>query len=451
MAFIIDKQTLGDLSVFESGRKKSIYELFCQTTTRGGAALLQTMFQTPLDDLDRICQRTRVIRFFGAHKAEFPLSNTVFDAVEYYLSNTDERSQLDLQDNTMGRKVRSAMGADGAFEQIHKGVLAVIELVNRTRDLLQAYPWSEIGADYEKNIGLLHALVSSDAFCCCEQERDSRKIGYESVSEYDKIFRFKQNDVLRRMLSILYEIDVYMCVARVAQQRGFAFAEPVATDDATILDVRGLYHPFLDHPVANDLCIDRSNNMIFLTGANMAGKSTFMKSVSVAMYLAHVGFPVAAQSMRFAVRSGMFTTINLPDNLNMGYSHFYAEVLRVKKVAQSVGEYPNLMIVFDELFRGTNVRDAYDATIAIVQAFARNRNALFIISTHIVEAAEILRDSCPNVNFIYLPTTMQGSVPQYTYRLATGVTADRHGMMIIRNERILELLEESPFRNGASK
>ncbi len=75
-----------------------------------------------------------------------------------------------------------------------------------------------------------------------------------------------------------------------------------------------------------------------------------------------MGFPVPASGMEFSVQSGMFTTINLPDNINMGYSHFYAEVMRVKKVAESGGILKNLIVIFDELFRGTNVKDAYEAT-----------------------------------------------------------------------------------------
>lgn len=70
------------------------------------------------------------------------------------------------------------------------------------------------------------------------------------------------------------------------------------------------------------------------------------------------------------MRNGMFTTINLPDNLSMGYSHFYAEVLRLKKVVMQLQQTKKLVIVFDELFRGTNVKDAYDATLAVTEAFA---------------------------------------------------------------------------------
>jgi DNA mismatch repair ATPase MutS len=174
----------------------------------------------------------------------------------------------------------------------------------------------------------------------------------------------------------------------------------------------------------------------------MAGKSTFMKTFGIAVFLAHVGFPVPAEAMRFSVRDGLFTTINLPDNLNRGYSHFYAEVRRLKRCAQSVNTWPNLVIIFDELFRGTNVKDAYDATVAVTEAFSKIKSSIFMISTHIIEAGEDLKKLCDNIEYIYLPTIMEGAVPRYTYKLEKGITADRHGMIIIRNEGILDILNK---------
>lgn len=172
----------------------------------------------------------------------------------------------------------------------------------------------------------------------------------------------------------------------------------------------------------------------------MAGKSTFMKSIGIALYLAHMGFPVAASAMEFSVRDGIYTTINLSDDLSSGNSHFYAEVLRVKKIAKELGVAKNLFIIFDELFRGTNVKDAYEGTIAITEAFAQKRNCMFVVSTHIIEAGDVLRDRCSNINFVYLPTKMDNNTPIYTYKLEPGITADRHGMVIINNEGILEII-----------
>jgi DNA mismatch repair ATPase MutS len=125
----------------------------------------------------------------------------------------------------------------------------------------------------------------------------------------------------------------------------------------------------------------------------------------------------------------------------MGLSHFYAEVLRVKMVAEEVSKEKDLVIIFDELFKGTNVKDAYDATLAVTAAFSEFRNCFFIISTHIIEAGEVLQTQQANIQMLYLPTIMNGNIPAYTYKLQPGISSDRHGMMIIENEGILEMLE----------
>jgi len=70
----------------------------------------------------------------------------------------------------------------------------------------------------------------------------------------------------------------------------------------------------------------------------MAGKSTFMKSFGIAVYLSHMGFPIAAKNMTISLQDGIYTSINVPDDLNAGYSHFYAEVLRVKNSPKKLPE-----------------------------------------------------------------------------------------------------------------
>lgn len=92
-------------------------------------------------------------------------------------------------------------------------------------------------------------------------------------------------------------------VGRVARERDFSF--PVAlTDDEMSIGIKGLFHPALPGAVSNDLEITKSKNIFFLTGANMAGKSTLMKSFGIAVYMAHMGFPVAAKSIRFPFKTG---------------------------------------------------------------------------------------------------------------------------------------------------
>jgi DNA mismatch repair ATPase MutS len=231
----------------------------------------------------------------------------------------------------------------------------------------------------------------------------------------------------------------------VARDRGFSFAEALPKE-RHFVRLEGVYHPQVKNAVPNTLDITPDSNLIFLTGANMAGKSTFMKSLGIALFLAHAGLPVPAAKMVFSVRDAIYTTINLPDDLGMGASHFFAEVLRVKKIARELSLGKSLFVIFDELFRGTNVKDAYEATVALTTAFAGRRDSMFVISTHIIEAGDVLRERNANISFVYLPTRLQESLPVYTYTLEKGITADRHGMVIIRNEGILDIL-----KNGKPK
>jgi DNA mismatch repair ATPase MutS len=188
--------------------------------------------------------------------------------------------------------------------------------------------------------------------------------------------------------------------------------------------------------------MNKDSNVLFLTGANMAGKSTLMKSIGINLYLAHMGFPVAVETMEFSVREGLYSSINIADNIGLGYSHFYAEVVRVKQAAEAAASGKRLLLMFDELFKGTNVKDAYDGTLAVTEGFADYRKCLFIVSTHIIEVGQTLKEQ-GNIQFVYMPTVLDGPHPRYTYRLREGITEDRQGMMIIRNEGILELLNQT--------
>ncbi|HEY4208511.1 MAG TPA: DNA mismatch repair protein, partial [Puia sp.] len=240
-------------------------------------------------------------------------------------------------------------------------------------------------------------------------------------------------------LAFIYELDVNIAVGKVAQAKGFSYAQALPPNN-NVLSVTGLYHPCIDGAIGNSITLKQNSNVLFLTGANMAGKSTLMKSVGIGLYLAHMGFPVAATHMDFSVREGLYSSINVADNINLGYSHFYAEVIRVKQAAEAAASGKKLLLMFDELFKGTNVKDAYDGTLAVTKAFAAYDDCLFIVSTHIIEVGEALKD-IHNIRFVYMPTVMDGVHPLYTYQLQQGITEDRQGMMIIRNEGILELLK----------
>ena len=431
MLFTTDKQTLDDLNIFGKPGGDSVYSIFNRTVTRGGAQLLEEMFRYPLSDEQAINRRSGIIQYFAGSGIVFPFKNMVFDAAEPYLANTDERTKLSSEEHGIGRKLSHLIGKDVQTALIYKGVESILELIKGMQDFL---PATGDGIYSDEKTAITRLLKELPAAAV-------GKLSHVAVAEYDILFRFRNRDLVQRLLRYIYQLDVYLSVAKVATERKYVFPLALRPDKPVVI-LEGVYHPHVSHAVGNSLRITPDSNVIFLTGANMAGKSTFMKSLGIALFLAHMGFPVPAARMEFSVLDGIYTTINLPDNLGMGASHFYAEVLRVKKMAHELSQSKRLFIIFDELFRGTNVKDAYEATVAITSAFAQKRNSLFVISTHIIEAGDVLKEKWENIGFKYLPTRMNGNTPVYTYTLQTGITADRHGMIIINNEGILDILKQ---------
>lgn len=448
MIFTTDKQTLEDLTIFGKQGSDSVYTIFNRTTTRGGASILEEMFRYPLSDEQAINRRIGIIRYFASLDITFPFQSSHFDAVEPYLSNTDERTKLSAGDQSLGRKLSNLIGVDAETAVIYKGVTSLTELLRGISEFikfLDGRQGSAFGHFYQSDKEAIAALLAEPAFAPVLKEDVKGKWSHATMAEYDVLIRYRHRNTIQKLLRHIYYLDVYLSVARVALERKLVFPTALPGDRHT-LHLEGVYHLQLKKAIPNTVQITPEGNVLFLTGANMAGKSTFMKSLGIALFLAHMGFPVAAASMEFSVLDGIYTTINLPDNLGMGASHFYAEVLRVKKVAQELSLGKNLFIIFDELFRGTNVKDAYEATIAVTAGFAAKRNSMFVISTHIIEAGDVLRERCPTVNFVYLPTHMNGNTPVYTYTLEPGVTADRHGMVIVNNEGILDILKSGSHK-----
>src|SRR5690606_8532183 len=159
-----------------------------------------------------------------------------------------------------------------------------------------------------------------------------QSIPMKTLSYYDHLLKGRLRKKMGAVLSFIYETDVYLAVGGVAVEKNFGYARALPPE-ANVFSAKALRHPCLAKAVGNNVVMRKDSNVLFLTGANMAGKSTLMKSIGIGFYLAHMGFPVAASGMEFSVREGLYSSINVADNIGLGYSHFYAEVVRVKQAA----------------------------------------------------------------------------------------------------------------------
>ena len=437
--FIIDKQTLEDLNIMGRYKPGSIFSLFLELQTRGGERYLEQIFNDPMTDAKSINARAEQFEYFKGVEAQFPVPDEMFQATEEYLSNAEGAGMVVAMINGLRRKVLELVARDKEFGLLAEGMRQTMQAVVRIREFINLLKNKDNGGACRDMVEEADKIVNGDMKWLTAQLA-SKKLGLGDILMCDYRLRHKCIEQMQQLIKLMYKFDVMLCVGTIARRRGFTKAVALEGDNH-ILKMEGVYHPSLKKAIANDILIDREKNVFFLTGANMAGKSTLMKSIGVATYMAHIGLPVAASKMEFAPIDGMFSSINVSDNMNMGYSHFYAEVVRVKTVAETVAKGYRLLVIFDELFKGTNVKDAFDATIAVTLGFSQYRRCSFIISTHITEAGHDLKTKMENIQYHYVPTVMEGSIPRYTYKLTDGITNDRHGMMIIQNEKIIETIK----------
>jgi hypothetical protein len=361
--------------------------------------------------------------------------------MEDFLHSLEQQNWFFSFMGVLRRKSLHIIGLHEEYNLFIRGVRVTSTLLHKLNsffdDILRADP----GTPFKKHILYFRSVYQDKRFTKLYAVENNDNISFVRQIQSTHILGNIFYERMLGLLKMLYELDVYMAVGKVSRMNKFSYAVAMPVEDQ-MLRISNCRYPVLKNAKGNDIRLDRSNNVLFITGANMAGKSTLMKSIGVAVYLAHMGFPVAADRMEFSIKDGIFSSINLPDDISQSLSHFYAEVLRVKTVAEEVSRSKNLLVIFDELFKGTNVKDAFDATLAVTQAFAEYDNCSFVISTHILEVAAELKQSHQNIQFSFMPTIMNGKIPSYTYKLQEGVSADRHGMMIIENEGILAMLTE---------
>jgi DNA mismatch repair ATPase MutS len=437
MSFSIDRQSLEELNLLGKFRAGSVYHLFNQVKTRGGEKLMDELFRHPLTDAAAINQRSAVFEFFQSLSIAFPFESEQVTLMQEYMDGASGRSLPVVYSSLLIQKTLSSLTRDERYKKLIQGLQATISVLKKCYALTELLHAPE--SPFQPRVDEVKKILSDERLMQVIETDIYRDISFNTIAGFDHLLRTKFHTAVTDLLLFIAEVDVNISVSNVARAKHFRYAKALPKE-SNLLEASNLRHPAVPGAIGNNLFMNKKENVIFLTGANMAGKSTWMKSIGIGMYMAHIGFPVAADSMTFSIREGIFSSINVADNIGLGYSHFYAEVVRVKTAADATATGKHLLLIFDELFKGTNVKDAYDGTLAVTEGFAEYGNCLFILSTHIIEVGEALQ-SHANIRFKFMPTIMDGVVPRYTYKLQDGITQDRQGMMIIRNEKILELLQ----------
>lgn len=255
-----------------------------------------------------------------------------------------------------------------------------------------------------------------------------------AMSDYFLVRRFLKWQRLY-MGSIGEWVDAVSKMDALVSMAGFRFNEPKAVDaevtgsDKVVYDARGLYHPFLgDKAVRNDFTINDGEYYI-ITGANMAGKSTFLRSVGVNYVLAMNGLPVFAESLRVSVFN-LFTSMRTSDDLSRGISYFNAELLRLKQLLESCRRSGRTLIILDEILKGTNSLDKLNGSRLFLEAVAK-LPVTGIIATHDLELSKMEDDAPGRFHNWCFEIELADNIT-YTYKITRGVARNQNATFLLK-------------------
>jgi len=440
MDFKMDQQTYGDLNVFGGSENNfSLFALFKKTKTVGGRALIAHWMRNPLNSIEELQKRTAAIAYFSKSAVELQINHDQFDLILHYV-NYDRGflrgNVLDSFFPWLNNRIKSNQN----YYVVQVGIKYLLALLKYADQLSTLYITANAPTRLLELANEIRTILEKPGIHYAVSLTNKTKLSFYQLGKLDSLVRRENRLVILEFLSLFYELDLFETMAKVASELDFCLPSYVE-DENVAVSIEGLFHPALAAAVKNDLKIDHQSNLIFLSGSNMAGKSSLLKSTGIAIYLAHIGFPVPATKMQTVVFNGLITTINLADMIENGLSHYYSEVMRVKKIATLLTERKKMFIILDELFKGTNAKDAFDASLLVVNGFAVIPDSIFIISSHITELADELKTE--NIVFKYLAHLIIDEKPKFTYQLKTGVAKNGIGMYFIEKENILGLLAEA--------
>ncbi len=236
-------------------------------------------------------------------------------------------------------------------------------------------------------------------------------------------------------------LDTWYNLEALSSLAGFAHLNPeyifpeVAASVGIVFEARGLGHPLIPAAlkVCNDFTVDRLGSIAVITGSNMAGKSTFIKTVGVNQCLAYAGGPVNAREYR-SIPFRLHTCIRITDSLVDGFSYFYAEVTCLKRLLEAYQEPEGrpLLYLIDEIFRGTNNRERLIGSRAYLNALIGG-NGVGFLATHDLELANLAEQSPLVRNFHFRDEVRDGRLV-FDYQIHPGPSPTTNALKIMRLE-----------------
>lgn len=389
------------------------------------------LLETPLISEDKIIERQNILEAFGSNmKVLESYSYTVLylNEVHFFLNNFKAV-------NLKGSSLFFSGPSDDEIllnNKLHQMLLFFyrLESVYFSRITIKDFP--EI---YRKDLNRILSFLSFFDLKHYELIIREKLLRRKHVKELiNKILKLKLEQRIEVFWEDLFMFESYCSISISIKNKNFSFP----TFKEKEINLNDFYHPIIKNPIKNNFTA--FSNVIVLNGPNMSGKSTFLKSISLCIYLGNLGLAIPASKGIIPFCSDFSIGINKRDNILSGYSHFMTEIINLKDVVLQAAEGKRCFAVFDELFSGTNVEDALEICRTTINGVSKYNNSYFFISTHIQELRDVTTN---NISTFYLDCELINDMPTFTYKLKKGWSNIKVGRILFDKEGLNELLHVS--------
>jgi len=329
------------------------------------------------------------------------------------------------------------------------------EQVSRSSDLLKAYS------------GIIKLIENSDFASPLLQKlqsafRDeipaSNRIRHLSklVGRLD----YRLNLLVSGPLNLLFFTDIHFCLALEKWKRGHAsqipgwFASmaefevlaslanmafnnpewvfPEVTDDYFVLRAEKMGHPLIPsgRRISNDFAAEGAGKAIIVTGSNMSGKSTFLRTCGVNAVLAFAGAPVCASAFTVSLVR-LHSSMRISDSLEENISSFYAELRRLRAIISGAESNPKALLLLDEILRGTNSDDRYTGSVALIKQLT-GYGPVVMVATHDLRLAWLVKELPQAIENYHFDVKVSGEELFFDYRLTPGICSSFNASLLMK-------------------
>lgn len=239
----------------------------------------------------------------------------------------------------------------------------------------------------------------------------------------------KSGRFLGNWLETVAELEALNSLAIIAADHP-DWAVPVITADKTGISAHRIGHPLVNGAVCNDLSLEKDSGILLITGSNMSGKSTLLRTAGINLVLTYAGAPVFAQRFSCSIFR-IYTCMRVSDNLGEKISSFYAELLRIKQIVSAAKTDSHIFFLLDEIFKGTNSQDRHDGAKLLIRQLSK-AGAMGMVSTHDLELGDLEQESGRRIRNYHFREYYQDEEIQFDYKLRPGISTTRNAMYLIK-------------------